>query len=101
MSRNRLERGQKPKKRGSGNKAKQFENAISSSMRDGVRTMKDFYDSPGFQSPIERQQEEQLRQQFIKATRDMAKDDMGSVGLPTSRYMNKELERLRQMRRKK
>ena len=91
----------KKNKRGSGNKNTQFENALSSSMRDGVRRMSDFYDSPGMQGPDERLREEQLRKQFIKATRDMAKDDMGSVGLPTSRYMNKELERLRQMRRKK
>ena len=91
----------KKNKRGSGNKNTQFENAISSSMRDGFRSMRDFMDSPGMQGPDERQREEQLRKQFIKATRDMAKDDMGSVGLPTSRYMNNELERLRQMRRKK
>ena len=91
----------KKNKRGSGNKNTQFENAISSSMRDGVRRMSDFMDSPGMQGPAERKREEQLREMFIKATRDMAKDDMGSVGLPTSRYMNNESERLRQMRRKK
>ena len=98
MSRNRLERGQKPKpRRGSGNKAKQeeaFNNALSSSMRDGMR---DFMDSPGMQGPVERQREEQLREMFIKAT----KDEMGQTPTPTSKYMNNELERLRQMRRKK
>ena len=67
MSRNRLERGQKPKKRGSGNKAKQFDEAISKDIQEGgLNKLRDFYDSPGFQSPIERQQEEQMRNEYMR-----------------------------------
>ena len=62
----------KKNKRGSGNKNTQFENAISSSMKDGMRG---FMDSPGFQGPVERQREEQLRQMLIENTRKMAKED--------------------------
>jgi len=62
----------KKNKRGSGNKNTQFENALSSSMRDGMR---DFMDSPGMQGPLERQREEQLRQMLIENTRKMAKED--------------------------
>ena len=91
----------KKNKRGSGNKNTQFENALSSSMRDGVRTMRGFMDSPGMQGPEERQREEQIRKMLIKSTRDMAKDEMGQAPMPSLRYMNNELERLRQMRRKK
>ena len=62
----------KKNKRGSGNKNTQFENALSSSMRDGMR---DFMDSPGMQGPIERQREEKLREMLIENTRKMAKED--------------------------
>ena len=75
MSRNRLERGQKPKKRGSDKKAK-FEDAVSSSMRDGVRTMKDFMDSPGMQGPTEREREEQIRKMMMKQYERMSRDEM-------------------------
>ena len=69
----------KKNKRGSGNKNTQFENALSSSMRDGVRRMSDFYDSPGMQGPAERQREEEIRKMLMKQyeqmTRDMAKEE--------------------------
>ena len=69
----------KKNKRGSGNKAKQeeaFNNALSSSMRDGVRRMSDFYDSPGMQGPTERQREEQIRKMMMKQYERMSKDEM-------------------------
>ena len=83
----------KKNKRGSGNKNTQFENALSSSMRDGVRRMRDFYDSPGMQGPAERQREEQLRQMFIKATREMAEEEGRRRVSPPTR-MNQGARRL-------
>ena len=56
----------KKNKRGSGNKNTQFENALSSSMRDGVRSMRDFMDSPGMQGPAERIREQQMRDMYMK-----------------------------------
>jgi len=87
----------KKNKRGSGNKAKQFENALSSSMRDGVRRMRDFYDSPGMQGPAERQREEEIRKMIMKQHERMMKDEM--LRAPVSRNRDSELERLRRLRR--
>ena len=56
----------KKNKRGSGNKNTQFENALSSSMRDGVRSMRDFMDSPGMQGPAERMREQRMRDEYMK-----------------------------------
>ena len=67
MSRNRLERGQKPKRRGSGNKAKQFDAAISKDLQEGG--LKGFMDSPGMQGPAERMREQQMREQYMKEAR--------------------------------
>ena len=65
MGRNRLERGQKPKpRRGSGNKAKQFDEAISKDIREGG--LRDFMDSPGMQGPLERKREQEMRDQYIR-----------------------------------
>ena len=67
MSRNRLERGQKPKRRGSGNKAKQFDAAISKDIREGgLDRFKGFMDSPGMQGPAERIREQQMRDMYMK-----------------------------------
>jgi len=66
----------KKNKRGSGNKNTQFENALSSSMRDGVRRMSDFYDSPGMQGPAERQREEQIRKMMMRDYERMSRDEM-------------------------
>ena len=65
----------KKNKRGSGNKNTQFENAILSSMKDGIGKTRGFMDSPGMQGPDERRREEQFREMFIEATRKMAKED--------------------------
>ena len=66
MSRNRLERGQKPKKRGSGNKAKQFDAAISKDIREGgLDRFKGFMDSPGMQGPDERVRELRMRDEYM------------------------------------
>tara|TARA_Y100000401_G_scaffold83785_1_gene69068 strand:+ start:323 stop:544 length:222 start_codon:yes stop_codon:yes gene_type:complete len=64
MSRNRLERGQKPKRRGSGNKSKQFDATISDAIREGG--LKGFMDSPGMQGPAERAREQQMREMYMK-----------------------------------
>ena len=67
MSRNRLERGQKPKRRGSGNKSKQFDATISDAIREGgLDRFKGFMDSPGMQGPAERAREQQMREMYMK-----------------------------------
>ena len=83
----------KKNKRGSGNKNTQFENALSSSMRDGVRSMRDFMDSPGMQGPEERMREEQIRKMLIKSTRDMAREEGQRRAKPPMR-MNQGARRL-------
>ena len=88
----------KKNKRGSGNKNTQFENALSSSMREGVKRMRDFMDSPGMQGPAERQREEQIRKMMMRDYERLSKDEM--LRASPSRYMNNELEKLRRMRRK-
>ncbi len=77
----------KKNKRGSGNKNTQFENALSSSMRDGVRRMSDFYDSPGMQGPAERKREEEIRKMMMKQYEQMSRDEM--LRAPVSRNMDK------------
>ena len=96
----------KKNKRGSGNKNTQFENALSSSMRDGVRRMSDFYDSPGMQGPAERQREEEIRKMMMKEyermTRDMAKQEGQRRVKPPISRMNQGARNLteQEMRRR-
>ena len=54
----------KKNKRGSGNKSKQFDAAISKDIQEGG--LKRFMDSPGFQGPDERMREQQMRDEYIK-----------------------------------
>ena len=90
----------KKNKRGSGNKSKQFDAAIAKDIQEGgLDRLKGFMDSPGMQGPAERQREEQIRKMIMKQHERMMKDEM--LRAPVSRNMDNELERLRQLRRKK
>ena len=65
-------RHKKSSQRGSGNKSKQFDRAI---LKDMGRTMNQGYmDSPGFQGPMERQMEQQLRKQQEEMYKKYLKD---------------------------
>ena len=69
MSRNRLERGQKPKKRGSGNKNRQFDEAIMKDMqKQGFRGL---MDSPGLSDRNLEEQRRKAYEDYLK--RNLAK----------------------------
>tara|TARA_R100000231_G_scaffold4712_1_gene7871 strand:+ start:646 stop:852 length:207 start_codon:yes stop_codon:yes gene_type:complete len=57
----------KKNKRGSGNKSKQFDAAITKDIQEGgLNRLKGFMDSPGFQGPDERVREQQMRDEYMK-----------------------------------
>ena len=57
----------KKNKRGSGNKSKQFDAAISKDIREGgLNKLRGFMDSPGMQGPAERMREQQMRDEYVK-----------------------------------
>ena len=65
-------RRKKSPQRGSGNKSKQFDRAL---IKDMGRTMNQGYmDSPGFQGPMERRIEEQMRKQQEEMYKKYMKD---------------------------
>ena len=64
----------KKNKRGSGNKSKQFDAAISKDIQEGgLNRLKGFMDSPGFQSPNERMMEQRMRDRYME---EMKKRDL-------------------------
>ena len=65
-------RRKRSSQRGAGNKSKQFDRAI---IKDMGRTMNQGYmDSPGFQGPMERRMEEQIRKQQDEMYKKYMKD---------------------------
>jgi len=57
----------KKNKRGSGNKSKQFDAAITKDIQEGgLNRLSGFMDPPGFQGPDERVREQQMRDEYMK-----------------------------------
>ena len=57
----------KKNKRGSGNKSKQFDAAISKDIREGgLDRFRGFMDSPGMQGPDERMREQRMRDEYMR-----------------------------------
>ena len=57
----------KKNKRGSGNKSKQFDAAITKDIQEGgLNRLKGFMDPPGMQGPAERMREQRMRDEYMK-----------------------------------